>query len=148
MNSSMSEQHIALIERACTRLVLDAAASVDQQDYEAFAALFLPDGVLYRPTDHHTPIVGREAILAVYQARPADRLSRHICSNMRVWVESETRASVHTYVQVFSGPVQESEGIAPCSQARVGEFYDLCVKQEEQWFLAERRAKFTLNLGA
>src|SRR5215472_8318781 len=93
------------IERACERLVLDFAYYSDHQEYEALAALFATEGVMHRPSGD--PITGREAILQAYRARPAGRMTRHVCSNMRITVESADRARGITYAVVYSATGNE-----------------------------------------
>ena len=70
------------IERACERLVLDFAYYSDHQEYEPLAQLFAADGIMERPG--MASVVGREAILQAYRARPAGRMTRHVCSNIRI----------------------------------------------------------------
>ncbi len=138
------------IERDCTRLVFDAVLFADRRDYRQLAELFLEEGVLYRPTAPDQPLVGREAIFESYNARPAHRLTRHLCTNVRVDVESSETAWVHCYVQVFGADSRQDAGdyLGPPMEARVmiGEFNDLCVLKEGRWLIAERRASFTMHL--
>src|SRR5262245_49260567 len=93
------------IEGACERLVLDFAYFSDRQEYEALAALFIPDGTMVRPAGD--VLVGQAAILKAYQARPAGRITRHVCSNIRITVESPDRARGITYAVVYSANSSE-----------------------------------------
>jgi hypothetical protein len=113
------------IEAACKRLVLEAVNCTDQQDYAGLATLFLPDGVLYRPTAPESPLERRASIQASYQGRPANRITRHCCSNFRVTVESSGRARDGRLI--------------------LGEFDDLCVAAADGWQIAERRASFVMH---
>ena len=145
LSDSLREQ----IERSCTRLILDSADCADQQDYAALASLFTPDARLYRPTTPDTPLVGRAAILDSYQSRPRDRITRHICSNIRVTVESAERARVLTYVQVYATRDRQGEGepLGPTMDDRllIGEFEDECVAALGGWYIASRRARFVMH---
>ncbi|MHB0775235.1 nuclear transport factor 2 family protein [Halomonas sp. WWR20] len=149
---SQSRETQADIERACTRLVLDAADYTDRQDYAGLAALFQAQGKLYRPTAPEEPIEGREAILAAYQARPPHRFTRHFCSNIRVTVESPERAHVHCYVQVFAANTQHDKdgyfGWPLEGRVMIGEFADICVAEQGNWHFAERRARFVMHQEA
>jgi hypothetical protein len=48
-----------MIERACERLVLDFGYYSDHQQYESLARLFVPDGIMKRPSGD--PLTGRES---------------------------------------------------------------------------------------
>lgn len=136
------------IERDLTRLVLDAAHYADCREFRQLAELFVAEGVLYRPTAPE-PLLGREAIFESYNARPEHRLTRHLCSNFRIDIESTERARVRCYAQVFGADKREDAGdhLGPPAEARimVGEFDDLCVFEKGRWLIAERRASFTLH---
>src|SRR5215510_649297 len=135
------------IERACERLVMDFAFFSDQQDYESLAGLFTPDGVMQRPSGD--PLVGRTAIIQSYRSRGAGRLTRHICTNTRITVESEDRARGTTYAVVFSANAAQSPeahfGIKADPRQLIGEFEDEFVLSEDGWRIASRRARFVMN---
>lgn len=137
------------IEQACARLVFDAAYFADTQEYRRLAELFTEDGVVYRPTAPDQPLVGRDAIFESYSARPAHRVTRHLCTNLRVDIESEARARVRCYAQVFGADRREGKGdyLGPPMEnpILVGEFDDLCEFSEGRWRIAERRACFVMH---
>jgi uncharacterized protein (TIGR02246 family) len=126
------------IERACERLVLDFAYYSDHQEYESLSKLFAADGIMKRPNGD--PIVGREAILQAYRARPAGRMTRHVCSNIRITVESPDRARGFTYAVVFSATGDEK------AEERIGEFEDQFVRRDEGWRFASRQARFVMHM--
>jgi SnoaL-like protein len=135
------------VERACERLVLDFAYFSDSQDYESLAGLFTPNGTMVRPTGD--PLVGRAAIIASYQARPAGRISRHVCTNIRITAESPDRARGLTYAVVFSAnanqPPEAHFGVKADPRQLIGEFEDEFVRTDEGWRIASRRARFVMN---
>src|SRR5688572_8435076 len=96
----MTEIEQIVIERACERLVLDFVGANDRQDYEALAALFAPKSTLSRPSGD--TLLGRDAILESYQSRTSGHVTRHICTNIRITVESEDRARGLTYALVYT----------------------------------------------
>jgi ketosteroid isomerase-like protein len=138
------------IERACERLVLDFAYFSDRAQYDALAALFTPDGTMMRPAGD--TLVGRDAILKSYQARPAGRMTRHFCTNIRITVDSLDRAHGLTYAVVYSAdavrPPEAHFGIKADPRHLVGEFEDEFVRTEEGWRIASRRARFVMNSGS
>jgi ketosteroid isomerase-like protein len=123
-------------ERACERLVVDFAFFSDRQDYESLVELFAADGVMQRPNGDR--LVGRDAILKAYQARPAGRMTRHVCTNIRISIESQDRARGFTYAVLYSGAATEP------TKSQVGEFEDDFVRTPDGWRFQERRARFVM----
>jgi len=147
MTASLSEMEIIGIERACERLVLDWVDLNDRQDYESLAALFATDGTMIRPSGDS--LVGRSAILKAYQSRPGGRITRHICTNVRITVESGDRARGQSYAVVYSAnagePVEGHIGVQADARHLVGEFDDDFVRTPEGWRFAARRARFVMH---
>jgi len=73
--------------------------------------------------------VGREAILTAFKGRPP-RVTRHICSNIVIDVESATAARGSSAMLLFTS----ADG-APL----IGGFEDRFVLTEQGWRFAERR---------
>jgi ketosteroid isomerase-like protein len=122
------------IEADCTRLVNLYANLNDAGDWAGVAALYAEDGLMTRPTAPDAPIVGREAILAGFLARPA-RTTRHICANVVIEVESLTMARGESAMLLFTGAA------APL----VGSFHDRFVLTAEGWRFAERRGSIVFS---
>lgn len=118
-----------LDERACERLVRDYAALNDAGDWDAVAALYVPQGRMSRPTAPDAFIEGREAILAAFRARPP-RATRHVCANIRVTLIDSATAEIASQILLFTAADQ-----APL----VGSYTDICVKTAEGWRFLERR---------
>jgi ketosteroid isomerase-like protein len=134
-------------ERACERLVLDFAYFSDRQDYEAVAQLFTLDGTMMRPTGDL--LAGRIAIIKSYQSRPADRITRHVCTNIRITVETPDRARGLTYALLYSANANELPeahfGLRAEPRHLIGEFEDEFVRTQDGWRIAARRARFVMH---
>lgn len=142
----MDELQRHSIERACERLVLDAAAFADANQAQKLSGLFTDHGLLIRPGG--TALCGRIAIHNAYALRSPERITLHLVSNIRVDVLSETEASSISYVQVWSGSTTDDAGPQgrPCRQpAAVGEFIDRFQKLADGWRIASREARFILH---
>src|SRR5690606_18721620 len=104
---SLTEQQKALIEHACARVVLESVAANDRHDYEAFASFFSTAGLLHRPAGD--PLCGHEQIVASYRMRPRSRITRHICSNIVIHVDSAESAHGITYVVLYSADSTQAD---------------------------------------
>jgi hypothetical protein len=129
----LSGDAVRAIEWDCTRLVHLYAQLNDAARWEALVALYAADGSMTRPTAPDAPVVGREAILAAFKARPP-RTTRHICSNVVIDVESATTARGSSAMLLFTS----ADG-----PPLVGGFEDRFVRTEAGWRFAERRGTLT-----
>ena len=116
------------IEHDCTRLIALYANLNDEARWDEVAALYAEDGVMVRPTAPDAPTVGREAILAAFKARPP-RVTRHVCSNVVIDVESEDAARGVSAMLLFTG----------AAEPLVGSVHDRFVLTADGWRFAERR---------
>ncbi|WP_037341137.1 nuclear transport factor 2 family protein [Saccharospirillum impatiens] len=147
MKTELTPLDTLLAEQAIHRLVLDAQHALDTKQFGDFAALFTPEGRLYRPTTPE-PLIGRDAIVQAYRKNPPNRLNRHLVTNQRVTLVSATEAQSLAYVTLYSSEAgdQESDVFgAPVHRSLVGEYHDRCVLTDAGWRLQERRAVFVLN---
>ena len=117
------------IEWACARLINLYATLNDQARWDEVVELYAPDGLMTRPTAPDQPIVGHEALLAAFKARPP-RTTQHVCANIVVTVESPDAASATSAMLLFTGVD------AP---PLVGTYRDRFVRLNGRWLFAERR---------
>jgi SnoaL-like protein len=136
-----------LIERACTRLVLQFAQANDDWDHDGLADCFTADGTFARPTDPTNPYRGRETIRTAFRDRPK-RLARHLMTNIFIHVDSETRAHGRSYITYLSAsdidqprPAVADPGIS------VGWFDDIFIRTDEGWRIASRDGEIVLRSG-
>lgn len=94
-------------------------------------------------------LIGREAILKSYTSRPGGRITRHICTNIRITVESPERARGSSYAVVYSAvperPPTAHFGIEAETRHLVGEFEDEFVRTPDGWRIQTRRARFVMH---
>jgi ketosteroid isomerase-like protein len=113
--------------RAIERLIIDYGAYNDAGDWDAVAALYIPDGRMSRPTAPDDFIEGQGAILAAFKSRPA-RTTRHICANIRVDVDGSS-ATATSQILLFTGH----------DAPKVGSYADKFIRTADGWRFAERR---------
>lgn len=137
----------AAIERACTRLLLASLRAFDERDWPAYADLFTPDGVFIRANAPNEPLRGREAIRAALAARPASRLTRHLCTNLEIDVVDAEHARGFCYLLLYAGDASQSATAAgrPADAVqRIGEYRDTFVHTHEGWRISRREGRLVL----
>jgi SnoaL-like domain len=137
------------IEHACQRLVIEFAEAVDTQDYERLRDVFAPDASFARPTDPDTVIQGIDRIIAAYAARPRNRLTQHLCTNIRVTADSNDAAHGTCRVLLFLADASEPEtpgkGRKAAPGQLLGEFADHFRRTEIGWRIVERRGRLLMH---
>ena len=122
------------IEADCARLINLYAALNDAARWADVAALYAEDGSMTRPTAPDAPVIGRAAILAAFEARPA-RVTRHLTGTIVVEVIDRDTATATSAMLLFT---------APDAPPLVGGFTDRFVRVAgEGWRFAERRGSLT-----
>ena len=126
-------------EASCTRLCNDFMHYIDQRQYDRVAELFTEDGRFDRKGTVYT---GRDAIRQLFEARPADVVIRHLCTNIRITLRSENEASGQCYAVFFKGTAgSDAELPVVPSPAAVTEYHDEYVRTPSGWRIRERRTK-------
>lgn len=134
----MDEIERRAIEADVTRLIHAYTWANDAADWHACAALYTDDAVFRRPSGGDA-IVGREAILTGFLARPS-RVQRHAIANVLVEVVDAATARAKSVIVLYMGDAADDGGL-PVQDAKsplIGTFTDLCVKTPTGWRFAER----------
>jgi len=134
----VTEDERRAIEADCERLIKRYVNLNDAQDWPAVAALYTEDAVFRRPSGGE-PIVGREAILAGFRARPP-RVQRHLIANVVVEVEDADHARAFCAILLYQGDPAPA-GELPAMSANsplVGTFTDRLLRTADGWRFAER----------
>lgn len=145
----MHSQEEMLIEHACQRVLMRSIRTFDDRDWQGFADTFAVDGQFFRANQPTTPLVGREAILAALQSRPADRLTRHLCSNVEIDVIDADHAKGRCYLYLFSAtatPPEKAMGGPADPTQRLGEYTDDYVRTAEGWRIAKRVGVIVMHM--
>jgi hypothetical protein len=127
-----------LAERACERLILEFVRRLDLGEPGTVAELFTPDGVWEWPHGGRR-VQGRDALRDYFAGRPADRLSRRMCTNILVTVDSAATAGATTYFATYRVDGYPGGMVPPRLPANVGHYEDTFRKAGGEWLLARRR---------
>lgn len=142
----LSPETVLAVEATCRRLIHDAAAYIDSNDYAAFSGLFTAGGVLVRPDG--SILNGPQAILAAYQGRPAHRMSLHVISNTRFSDVSENGCRAISLVTLWAADSRAESGSLGRAVEQplvLGEFDDSFVRDGGAWRFARRSARFLMH---
>ncbi|MEU9993766.1 nuclear transport factor 2 family protein [Streptomyces sp. NPDC048045] len=127
-----------LAERACERLIVELVRRLDLGEPSTVSDLFTPDGVREWPYDQRR-IEGREALREYFGSRPVDRLSRRMCTNILVTVDSPDTARATTYFATYRvDGYTEGSLVAPRLPANIGHYEDTFRRVDGIWLLASR----------
>lgn len=83
-------------------------------------------------------IEGRGALREYFGSRPADRLSRRMCTNILVTVDSPTTATATSYFATYRVDGYTGGMLPPRLPANVGHYEDTFRKENGAWLLATR----------
>ncbi|WP_339133682.1 nuclear transport factor 2 family protein [Streptomyces sp. f51] len=126
-----------LAERACERIVVEFVHMLDLGDPGDVADLFTDAG-FWEWAEGDRRIEGREALRSYFAGRPADRLSRRICTNILVTVTSESTATATTYFTTYRVDGHTGGFVPPRAPTQVGHYEDTFRKVEDRWLLDSR----------
>ncbi|MFC4063428.1 nuclear transport factor 2 family protein [Actinoplanes subglobosus] len=126
-----------LAEHECQRLLVEFLRRLDLGDPGSVAELFTPNGIWEWP-DGDRLVRGRQELRAYFASRPADRMSRRLCTNVLIDVESPTRATGTSYLVTYRVDGYRGEMVPPPAPANVGQYEDVFEHHNGAWLLARR----------
>jgi 3-phenylpropionate/cinnamic acid dioxygenase small subunit len=135
----MAFEQVSQDQIDCTRLCVDFAHHLDARRYDAVLDLFTDEGTFERLG---TIFTGREEISRFLQARPVDMVTRHLCTNIRIVLQSTDQATGVCYVLFLSGKARP-DGELPVTPSlpAVVEYHDAFSRTNAGWRIAERRVR-------
>jgi hypothetical protein len=134
----MVDEETLHCERACTRLCHDFAAFVDSLQYDAFTSLFAIDGTFDRAGQRYE---GRQAIREFLDMRSANRLTRHLCMNIRIDKTASGQASGTSVALMFQGTAgSETARSLATSTPVVVDYIDAYTLTPDGWKFKSRKA--------
>ncbi|WP_327293872.1 MULTISPECIES: nuclear transport factor 2 family protein [unclassified Streptomyces] len=126
-----------IAERECERLIIEFVRRLDLGDPGDVAELFTADGV-WEWAEGDRRVQGREALRSYFGSRPADRLSRRICTNILVTLTSGSTATATTYFTTYRVDGHTDGMEPPRPPTQVGHYEDTFHKSDGRWLLCTR----------
>ncbi|GES31488.1 nuclear transport factor 2 family protein [Streptomyces angustmyceticus] len=126
-----------IAERACERLITEFVHKLDLGEPGEVAELFTEDGV-WEWAEGDRRIQGRDALRSYFGSRPADRLSRRICTNVLVTLTSAATATATTYFTTYRVDGHTGGFMPPRAPTQVGHYEDTFLKVDGRWLLSSR----------
>lgn len=133
-----------LAEHEIARLVIRYAMLNDDGDFAGVAALYVEDGRMARPSGGE-PIVGRDAILRSFLARPP-RVARHVITSVLPEILSAQEATCRSTMLLHAAPAGDLPARAK-GPALLGGFRDRLVRTADGWRFAERAGYVDMTIG-
>lgn len=122
--------------RACERLCIDFAMTVDTRDYEGFVALFTEDGVFDRAGQISQ---GHDGIREFLGTRAAGLTTRHLCANIAIDPVGPDTATGRSSCVVYRTVAEEGAAPPwPTPAPMVVEYLDNYRKTSTGWRIERR----------
>lgn len=120
----------------CEAVVLAFFHALDTRRHEAAAALIAPDGTWLRQGQLLT---GPREVLAALEARPPQRTTCHVITNLRLLEYDGSRAMMGYFLTAYDSDAQVQGG-APRLVA-IRDCQDRLAVHGQDWLLAEKRSR-------
>ena len=151
MTSPVNDAERRAIEQDCASLALRSMLLNDEQAWDALCDLFTETASFARPTDPDNPLVGREAIRAAFKARPANRLTCHLCTSVLVEVIDADHARGRTTLTLFTGDADNGAanpvlGVMADHKKFIGFIEDDYLRTADGWRIDRRLGRITFTV--
>jgi ketosteroid isomerase-like protein len=134
----MDDTQTLMTERACTRLIVDYCHFVDNGEAARVADQFTGDGVWLSGEEN---LKGQAAIRRRFEQRQAmvERMSRHVCTNIKLDVIDADHAEGVTYLILFRHDGEPRRRFSPTAAPEmIGEYRDRFARTAEGWRFQRR----------
>ena len=136
------QEHV--IERECTKILMQCRRHGDMGEFEKAGALFTTD-VFFKSGDSE-PIIGREENIAAMHANISDVFMRCVISNILVSVTDADHATATSYwiMYVHKKADMSATSVKSSAPNRFSESEDEFVRTDEGWRISRRLFKTVL----
>ena len=136
-----------LLAKECEDLIQDIAWLTDHGPHSQIVDLYTSSGSFSKDGE---VTAGRASLEEMYKKRPASLYTRHLLSNIRVKILSETDAIATSYATVFRYHSDDgSVSISPLkisSPEIIAEYYDTFIRESGAWKISSRVLKTMIQI--
>lgn len=140
----MNRTEKSVIQWECQQLLNRVMNLTDSTNWEALAACYAEEAMLFRPSDPETAIIGRKEIYQSFLGRPP-RVTCHLLTNLVFDVLSETEVRATSRVLLCAGEPKENGPALADSKILIGSFVDDLSLVDEEWLISLRRGSVELK---
>ncbi|MPT26383.1 MAG: nuclear transport factor 2 family protein [Achromobacter sp.] len=133
MENRMQTEHV---KAACEAVVLAFFHALDTRRHPSAAALMAPDGTWLR---QGRLLTGPAEVLAALEARPPQRTTCHVITNLRLLEHRGSQATVGYFLTAYDSDPQAQDGTPRLVAIR--DCQDRLVASGQDWRLAEKRSR-------
>jgi ketosteroid isomerase-like protein len=134
----------AIIQMECQQVLNKVTNLLDQAQWEALVTHYTDDAVLFRPSDPNNGVVGKQAILESFKARPP-KTTAHALVNTEFDIKNDTLVVAYSRVWLSSGPAVESGAANSEGPLMIGSFIDTLEYHDDRWLIKERKGGIELK---
>jgi len=150
-STTVSDAERRAIEQDCEKLALKSMMLNDAHEWDALSNLFTENAGFARPTDPDNPLEGRDAIRAAFKARPANRLTCHLCTSVIVDVIDADHARGRTTLTLITGDTANAAanpamGVVADHKKFIGFMEDDYVRTADGWRIEKRLGRITFSV--
>ena len=131
-----------ILTKECEDLILEVAWLTDHGPQMNIPNLFASNGTFSRDGE---VFMGTTSLEDMYKKRPASLFTRHVISNIRVKILSETDATVTSYATVFRHRSADGSVSVPpvvsSGPESISEYHDVLTKESGGWKIQSRELK-------
>ena len=140
----MDIEQTHVIERECTKVLMQCRRHGDMGEFEKAGALFTTD-VHFQSGDSE-PLIGRDANIAAMHANIGDVFMRCVISNVLVSVIDADHAAATSYwiMYVHKKADMAAGNVTSAEPSRFAESEDEFVRTDEGWRISRRHFKTVL----
>ncbi len=131
-------------EAECRRLMTLFNWHVDARDYKSVLSLFVDNCTFVRIDTAHQ---GKESVMRLLEARPRQRRTRHLLSNVVVDVRDDSSATGRAYCVVYGhhGELTEAEEAPLVPPDSLIHIHTEFLKAAEKWLISKWRIELAFR---
>jgi len=130
--------HVLQVTEQAKGVVFKFFAALDQRDHVAASTLIAPDGKWQR---QGIWLIGQEAVFNALEARPAERSTCHVISNIEVLAASTTEVELRYYLSAYEAVRDDAGVVSPIRLIAILQSHDKLNLYGERWQITSKTSR-------